>query len=76
MVLDVVAKNAPHDRRLRLVDLEVRRSAGAACNTPIPIGAFPGGHLPGTSTPQLAASVSLSDLGAFILGYHALHLGQ
>ena len=71
-----MTKDAPHDRRLWLVDLEVRGPFGAARNTPIAIRAFPGDHLASTRTPQLAATISLGDLGALILGNHALHLGE
>jgi hypothetical protein len=48
----------------------------AACDTAITVRAFPGDHLASTRTPQLAAPISLSDLGTLILGNHALHLSK
>jgi hypothetical protein len=41
-----------------------------------PVRAFPGDHLARPRPPQLAAPISLSDLGALILGNHALHLSK
>jgi hypothetical protein len=76
IVLDIVSKDAAHDRCLGFVDLEVRGSFSAARNAPIPIRAFPRDHLASTRTPQLAAAISLRDLRAFIFSYHTLYLGE
>jgi hypothetical protein len=35
IALDIISKDAPHDRRFRLVELEVRSPVGAARNAPI-----------------------------------------
>ena len=76
MVLDIVAKDAAHDRRLGFVDLEVCGSSDAARNASIPIGAFPRDHLTSTRAPQLTAAISLGDLRSLIFGDHALHLSE
>ena len=76
IALDIVPKDAPHDRRLWFIDLEMRGPLGAARNTPIAIGAFPGDDLAGTRAPELAATISLGDLGALILSNDPLHLSE
>jgi hypothetical protein len=76
IIFDIVPKDASHDRPLGLVNFEVRGPVGAACDTPVTIRAFPGDHLASTRPPQLAAPISLSDLGTLILGNHALHLSK
>ena len=76
IALDIVSKDAPHDCRLRFVDFKMGGPVGTASDTPIAIRAFPGDHFAGTRAPQLAAAVSLSNLGALIFGDYSLHLSE
>ena len=75
-VLYIVSKDTPHDHCFRLVDLQVRSPLGAARDAPIAVRAFPRDYFAGARTPEFAASISLGDLGAFVLGDHALHLRE
>src|SRR3954453_7103415 len=76
IALDIVLKDAPHDGRLWFVDLEMRAPLAAARDASIAVGALPGDDLAGTRAPEFAATISLGDLGALILGNHALHLSE
>ena len=59
-----------------LEDLEVRRALAGSRQSTVAIRHLPGDHFARTSTPQLAAPVAFADLGTFVLGNDALHLGQ
>jgi hypothetical protein len=72
----VVVEDAPHDLRFGLVDHKVRRCDRAAGHASVAVGGFPGDDFTGAGAPQLAAPVALGDLGPFVLGDHALDLGE
>ena len=72
----VVLEDAPHDLRFGFVDHKVRRGGRAAGHAAVAVGGLPGDDLTGAGAPQLAAPVALGDLGPFVLGDHALDLGE
>src|SRR6476469_335613 len=76
IAFDIVPKDAPYNRCLWFVDFEMGGPVRAAGDAPIAVRALPCDHLASTRPPQLAAAVSLGDLGALILGDHALHLRE
>ena len=65
-----------HDGSLSLEDLQMRRALADSRQSTVPVGDLPGDHFARTRTPQLASPVALANLGAFVLGNDALHLGQ
>jgi hypothetical protein len=72
----VVVEDAAHHRRFGLVDDQVRRARVAAGYAPVAVGHLPEDRLARAGPVQPAAAVPLGDLGALVLGDHALHLHQ
>ncbi|HEY5342510.1 MAG TPA: hypothetical protein VIJ66_02505 [Solirubrobacteraceae bacterium] len=76
LTIDVGTENIAHDLGLGLEDLDPGGAAIVGANATMTVGHLPERDIAGASAMQLAATVTLRDLGILILGDHALHLHQ
>jgi hypothetical protein len=72
-----LGEDAPHDRGLWFVDLQVGLAGRcAARHPPVSVGRLPGDDLTGAGAEQLAPPIPFADLRPLVFGNHALHLGE